>query len=150
WSTGYKIKLEVDGGDEEFFVKVPYTSSLVLYGEQWALPGEYSRETRAKPSISRIFGKFGVLSRPSGALHRWTTAELVVGRSTLRGNFAPPLSMGNSHMGETMSCANLVNTYKNEVGASEPQEDFDDRNALFHIIRTSSLILGSRPTWSCH
>lgn len=25
----------------------------------------------------------------------------------------------------------FVNAYKNEVGASEPREDFDDRNALY-------------------
>ncbi|KAK8062557.1 Fructosamine kinase-domain-containing protein, partial [Apiospora hydei] len=27
----------------------------------------------------------------------------------------------------------FMNTYKNEVGASEPQEDFDDRNALYSM-----------------
>ena len=27
----------------------------------------------------------------------------------------------------------FVNAYKNEVGASEPQEDFDDRNALYSM-----------------
>lgn len=27
----------------------------------------------------------------------------------------------------------FVNAYKNELGASEPQEDFDDRNALYSM-----------------
>lgn len=27
----------------------------------------------------------------------------------------------------------FVNAYKNEVGASEPQQDFDDRNALYSM-----------------
>ncbi|KAK7959702.1 fructosamine/ketosamine-3-kinase [Apiospora aurea] len=40
----------------------------------------------------------------------------------------------------------IVNTYKNEVGASEPQEDFDDRNALYSM-RGDLETVGMWPQW---
>ncbi|KAK8010954.1 hypothetical protein PG990_009919 [Apiospora arundinis] len=40
----------------------------------------------------------------------------------------------------------FVTTYKNEVGASEPQEDFDDRNALYSM-RGDLETVGMWPQW---
>ncbi|KAK8029804.1 hypothetical protein PG993_011095 [Apiospora rasikravindrae] len=40
----------------------------------------------------------------------------------------------------------FVDTYKNEVGASEPQEDFDDRNALYSM-RGDLETVGMWPQW---
>ncbi|KAK8078851.1 hypothetical protein PG994_002658 [Apiospora phragmitis] len=40
----------------------------------------------------------------------------------------------------------FVNTYKNDVGSSEPQEDFDDRNALYSM-RADLETVGMWPQW---
>lgn len=45
----------------------------------------------------------------------------------------PPLDLQSMRAARNTLGKDFVAAYKDEVGASEPQEDFDDRNALYSL-----------------
>ncbi|RYO97455.1 hypothetical protein DL764_007305 [Monosporascus ibericus] len=176
WSTGLKVDVEVNGEEKEYFLKVVQQERFVEmsraeYEGQKALATYIPDNERGKDSeleevaehfIQKVIPRLLRPLQTGGRIIKPTLChgDLWDGNIQIDVETKQPIlfdsccfyghnEMDLQCMGDPRYALSMefIDMYKNEVGASEPQEDFYDRHDLY-AIRNNICTAGMWPQWA--